>query len=222
MDSETRIYWSKMLRFSVFMLLPLGLAASLITCPDGKVCPRSSTCCETDNGYECCPVPNAICCPDRLHCCPRGFQCNNETQMCEKPVGSTPMLWKMQANPSDLLPPYTAVSDLQTTEQDECCLSTTGCCPGGFHCNEDKACVRSTEQDPSAVLHCSPKAGSPCVVTYCDRNFYCPVNNTCCKNPSGEWSCCPYPLGQCCPDMIHCCQYGTKSFWVGDHQLSTS
>uniref|UniRef100_A0A3Q3K3V4 Granulins domain-containing protein n=2 Tax=Monopterus albus TaxID=43700 RepID=A0A3Q3K3V4_MONAL len=47
-------------------------------------------------------------------------------------------------------------------------------------------------------------------VIRCDSRFYCPQGKSCCKGPKGQWTCCPYPLGQCCADGRHCCMYGYK------------
>lgn len=192
----------------VLVLLSFELASSTVICPDGKVCPDRSTCCDTDSGYECCPVPNAVCCPDQSHCCPRGFQCNTLTQMCERSGGSMPILRKVPAKPSGLSFLNAAVSDPKMAEQDECCLSSSGCCPVGFHCNEHKACEKDKVQYPQTELQQASSIESQGVITYCDRKFYCPLNTTCCKNPSDQWGCCPYPLAQCCPDKMHCCAYG--------------
>ena len=40
-------------------------------CPDQQsVCPDGTTCCELESGaYGCCPLPNAVCCSDKEHCC---------------------------------------------------------------------------------------------------------------------------------------------------------
>ncbi|XP_061110438.1 progranulin-like [Conger conger] len=182
-----------MLRVVVLVLLPLGLASSHVTY------------CNTDTGYKCCPVPNAILCPDR--CCPQGFQCNTQTQMCERPVGSMPIQRKMAAKPSSLALPNRAVSDPKMEKQNECCMGSRRCCAVGFHCDERKACVRDKSQHPSTELQDSLSTGSQGVVIYCDRRFYCPPNNTCCKNVHEQWACCPYRLGQCCQDKMHCCAY---------------
>ena len=45
-------------------------------CPDGvSTCPDGNTCCKTDAGYGCCPLPNAVCCSEHAHCCPHGYEC---------------------------------------------------------------------------------------------------------------------------------------------------
>ena len=46
-------------------------------CPDGSFCPGAETCCILASGkYGCCPISNATCCPDKLHCCPGVYTCN--------------------------------------------------------------------------------------------------------------------------------------------------
>ena len=49
-----------------------------ITCQDGiSQCPSQSTCCKMSSGqFACCPLPDAVCCEDHLHCCPNGYQCD--------------------------------------------------------------------------------------------------------------------------------------------------
>ena len=43
-------------------------------CPGGSSeCPDQTTCCQLSSGdWGCCPLPNAVCCEDHLHCCPEG------------------------------------------------------------------------------------------------------------------------------------------------------
>ena len=52
-------------------------------------CPDNNTCCATGNSFDpyfCCPFPSASCCNDKKHCCPNGYQCddNNGTYTCSK------------------------------------------------------------------------------------------------------------------------------------------
>ncbi|KAL3219862.1 hypothetical protein MRX96_005624 [Rhipicephalus microplus] len=65
----------------VFVGLFAGLAAATQrTCPDGSICNTGGTCCKLGRRrYTCCPLPDAVCCPDREHCCPSGYACDNET-----------------------------------------------------------------------------------------------------------------------------------------------
>ena len=50
-----------------------------VVCPGGaSECPDGSTCCQMSTGqYQCCPLPNAVCCDDRVHCCPSGYSCDS-------------------------------------------------------------------------------------------------------------------------------------------------
>ena len=49
-----------------------------VMCPDGvSECPDGNTCCKLSSGqYGCCPLPNAVCCSDNLHCCPSSYSCS--------------------------------------------------------------------------------------------------------------------------------------------------
>ena len=51
--------------------------AQSVECPDGVTeCPSGNTCCKlSSGGYGCCPLPNAVCCSDHVHCCPNGYSC---------------------------------------------------------------------------------------------------------------------------------------------------
>lgn len=50
-----------------------------INCPDGmSSCPSGDTCCVmSSNGYGCCPLTNAVCCNDGVHCCPEDYSCGS-------------------------------------------------------------------------------------------------------------------------------------------------
>ena len=50
------------------------IAVGSIKCDDGTTCPNGHTCCEIPDGsYACCPLPDAVCCSDGVHCCPNGL-----------------------------------------------------------------------------------------------------------------------------------------------------
>ncbi|XP_078017753.1 granulin a isoform X1 [Epinephelus lanceolatus] len=50
-----------------------------IICGDGITeCPSGNTCCENGSGvWGCCPLPQAVCCSNMLHCCPYGYTCTD-------------------------------------------------------------------------------------------------------------------------------------------------
>ena len=54
-------------------------------CPDQSLCPLGTTCCpNTSGGYGCCPGLSAVCCADRVHCCPQGYTCDLVNNMCTR------------------------------------------------------------------------------------------------------------------------------------------
>ncbi|XP_054620649.1 progranulin-like [Dunckerocampus dactyliophorus] len=167
-----------MLRFSVWLSFG-ALVTSKLTCPDKSTCSDHTTCCETEQGYSCCAYPKAVCCPDLAHCCPQGFHCNLTTQQCERGTNS----WK---NPPLLT--RKAASEPQATPL--------------------LPVYRPNNLKKTPVVEASG-SGQEVEVIRCNSKFYCPKGTSCCKGlSSGSWNCCPYPLGQCCMDGQHCCEYG--------------
>ena len=57
-----------------------------VNCGDGEMyCMDGQTCCLSDSGgFGCCPVPNAICCSNGVHCCPQGYICDYGSGGCRK------------------------------------------------------------------------------------------------------------------------------------------
>ncbi|OQV24029.1 hypothetical protein BV898_01985 [Hypsibius exemplaris] len=53
-------------------------------CPAGT-CDPGQTCCASDQGWGCCPYANAVCCEDKVHCCPSGFSCDLVNKRCKPP-----------------------------------------------------------------------------------------------------------------------------------------
>ncbi|XP_056286411.1 granulin b isoform X2 [Pseudoliparis swirei] len=152
-------------------------------CDESASCPERSTCCRTQGGgWACCPMPQAVCCSDLLHCCPRATVCNLPTETCDDPAGvSPPARWleKTPAVTSERAPaplqgsgparPTRTACDEQTScpRDATCCFMGAarrwGCCPvpeavccgDGLHCcPEGHAC----EPHRSA---CSRGAGVP-------------------------------------------------------------
>ncbi|XP_015269644.1 PREDICTED: granulins-like, partial [Gekko japonicus] len=118
-----------------------------VRCDDQVSCPDGQTCCQLASGaWGCCPLPQAVCCPDHLHCCPSGFRCGPSAGTCVKDGESIPWLEKRPAvvhvarSPSSpwlLVPPALARlvrCDDQTSCPDgqTCCQLSSGkwgCCP---------------------------------------------------------------------------------------------
>ncbi|CAH8621691.1 unnamed protein product [Schistosoma bovis] len=149
-------------------------------CPGGKAkCPDSATCCKLSSGeYACCPIPNAICCTDDIHCCPSGTSCDYKTLSCVETdnghsIGS-PTANELLRNPGLL---FTGVRDHvcpghQSTCADDqtccplpdkswgccplkngvCCRDHLHCCPAGSICDLDtKQCILQIEYNQSTT-----------------------------------------------------------------------
>jgi len=58
-----------------------------VKCSTDYYCPSGNTCCAmTDDSYGCCPLADAVCCSDHVHCCPGGYTCQEDE--CVKSDGS--------------------------------------------------------------------------------------------------------------------------------------
>ncbi|XP_041943510.1 granulin a isoform X1 [Alosa sapidissima] len=214
-----------------------------VTCDSTASCPDGTTCCKNEQGqWACCPLPEAVCCDDHIHCCPKGTTCDTAGGSCLSATGAVSMLTKL---PALALPPK---------ENDVTCDSTASC-PDGTTCCKNEQGQWACCPLPEAVccddhIHCCPKgttcdtAGGSCLsatgavsmltklpalalppkendVT-CDSTASCPDGTTCCKNEQGQWACCPLPEAVCCDDHIHCCPKGTTCDTAGGSCLSAT
>ncbi|XP_072303374.1 progranulin-like [Eucyclogobius newberryi] len=72
-----------------------------------------------------------------------------------------------------------------------CCADLAHCCPSNFLCNPvTQMCERRWESRPMLRTGQAPDRAPP--VVDCDNDFTCPNSHTCCRDPSGGWTCCPY------------------------------
>lgn len=61
---------------------------SSVICDEGHECPDDNTCCKLDDGsWGCCPVKNAVCCDDHIHCCSPGSKCDTGHGRCTSESG---------------------------------------------------------------------------------------------------------------------------------------
>ncbi|XP_040909998.1 progranulin-like [Toxotes jaculatrix] len=153
--------------------------SSIVHCDYYYTCPTGTTCCRHPKGaWFCCPYSPGRCCLDGFHCCPYGYDCDLTYTYCVRGGLRYPF------NPKQALSsvPASLISP-----------------------SKDKASFQEIPMTALAEASAgTPKAG----VIRCDSEFYCSPGTSCCKGPKGQWNCCPYPLGQCCKDGLHCCQYG--------------
>lgn len=197
-----------------------------VPCDDFTKCPTNNTCCKLNSGdWGCCPIPEAVCCPDNRHCCPQGFTCLAQGY-CQKGDTMVAGLEKMPARQNTLLQIGDIGCDQHTScpVGQTCCPSLKGswaccqlphavccedrqhCCPAGYTCNvKARTCEKDVDfMQPPVLLTLGPKVGN----VECGEGHFCHDNQTCCKDSGGVWACCPYPKGVCCRDGRHCCPGG--------------
>ncbi|XP_064477414.1 multiple epidermal growth factor-like domains protein 6 isoform X2 [Ornithodoros turicata] len=208
-----------------------------VLCPDGNVCDPGSTCCEiADGAYGCCPLLNAVCCSDKVHCCPSGYRCDTSEGRCLLKHEVRPTVLQQSTNDVGVrvqglyveCPDHSFCGDGST-----CCLSTSGryaccpysnaeccsdhvhCCPEGYRCLISRgSCVRVSTR--IAANRISPATSQRMLLSFqsqyvqCPDRSYCPTNSTCCLLTTGRYGCCPYDHAECCSDHRSCCPEGYR------------
>ncbi|TDH03325.1 hypothetical protein EPR50_G00161570 [Perca flavescens] len=174
---------------------------STVLCSDGvSECPDETTCCETPEGkWGCCPMPRAVCCEDKTHCCPEGSICDVEHSKCisSSTKKQTPMWAKLPAR---------IRADWENQKGEQSTAETV--VDSGSEKNPEVPTVITVpplEKEVSSVTKAVAGNDVPC-----DDTTACQDNTTCCKTKEGGWACCPLPEAVCCEDFIHCCPKGKK------------
>ncbi|XP_041818405.1 granulin b [Chelmon rostratus] len=210
-----------------------------VKCDKQTMCPGGTTCCKKDSGlWACCPLPQAVCCTDREHCCPKGYKCNMAAQSCDKP-GALSLSWlqkvpALQTEPgrpvsAPARPAKNMCDDRTSCPKDTtccfmdkshkwgccplpkavCCNDGNHCCPSGHTCDPHRS---SCSKGPHAIPWFTKLSAltEPGAVTdvKCDDKSSCASGTTCCKLQTGEWGCCPLVKAVCCADHEHCCPQG--------------
>ncbi|XP_053531312.1 progranulin-like [Ictalurus punctatus] len=114
-----------------------------------------------------------------------------------------------------------------------CCPDKAHCCPQDYQCDlETQLCKKkglpwyriplssqiAAEEEEKRAPVALVKSDNPSLsVVHCDNFYTCPDGTTCCRSPFGQWSCCIYSVGQCCPDGIHCCPFGYRCDSTSTH-----
>ncbi|KAM8730432.1 granulin b isoform 1-T2 [Acanthopagrus schlegelii] len=217
------------------LLKKIAAVTNDVECADKKsACPDQTTCCQMSNGsYGCCPMPDAVCCSDHIHCCPSGTQCDLIHSTCASDQTEFSLAVKIPAAATELLTAQSKVAAVPCNDSVACadgstCCTTPGgewaccplpkavCCEDHLHCcPHDTICnlAAATCDDPSgrAVTSWLSKAPAFPLLTVnskCDKSTSCPGKSTCCKTEGGDWACCPLPQAVCCDDHLHCCPHG--------------
>lgn len=196
-----------------------------VVCDNGSefICPTDFTCCKTRDHffYNCCPMPDAVCCQDGEHCCPSGTRCDFERNECisESIIKKIPLLKYVPpygvgkqkldhhscSNSLFSCPSYFPCCQLSEHKyaccpimSGVCCEDREHCCPKGTACGDKSVCV--------PLQDTVTKAGK---IVCPGGNFTCPTGYSCCMGPDSQWTCCPLLNAVCCKDNVHCCPSGS-------------
>lgn len=133
--------------------IPFGIKKPTdVPCPDGKNCPDDNTCCPKESGYGCCPKLNAVCCDDKIHCCPDGYTCH--------PPYCSPTTKKMLT----IVPAKS--SDTIQSSKNVVCPDQQSECP------DTNTCCRLSDN----LYGCCPQSNAVCCP---DHKHCCPAEHSC-------------------------------------------
>ncbi|NWH67453.1 GRN protein, partial [Geococcyx californianus] len=120
-------------------------------------------------------LPQAVCCGDHQHCCPRGYTCNVASGSCEKLLGPPILLGAPNSPPRAPTPPP-ALLRAATTHP-----GATVPCDAAHSCHSGQQCCRSHGR----TWGCCPFAQGSCCSA---GRSCCPVGSRCAR---GGWGCTP-------------------------------
>ncbi|XP_059381087.1 progranulin-like [Carassius carassius] len=206
----------------MFLCGCLNVCGALI-CPDGGMCEDGNTCCQMPSGgYGCCPLPNAECCSDHLHCCYQGTLCDLVHSKCVNKTHVLDWVEKVATKQQAVICPdeFSECPDDTTCCQTPdgswgccpmkdavCCEDKQHCCPQGNKCDLIHSRCVSATYGPSplwrkfAARRRKPserKAASPPKDSSHIRDLICPDEISTCPDDS---TCCKLDTGSygCCP-----------------------
>ena len=197
-----------------------------VRCPDGSECNGTATCCRTKSTsepYGCCPEVDAVCCEDRVHCCPKGYECSEKECIKSSVETSLPKLKIGEIVVDSIRTGITCPDGGTCTSDQTCCLTKTGkygccpspdavccsdqvhCCPQGFKCEVATGqCAKEIAK--TSLIEIEKRFDIPCGTS----GTSCNNTATCCKLKNGSYGCCPLADAVCCADHTHCCPEGYR------------
>ncbi|XP_070704425.1 granulin a isoform X2 [Pempheris klunzingeri] len=142
-------------------------AGNDVRCDDTVACQDGYTCCKTkEGGWNCCPLPEAVCCEDFIHCCPKGMTCNLAAQTCDEKTFSVPWAEKVPTMPRQVAQGAVVCnSTFSCRDGSTCCKRKTGgwaCCPfvQAVCCDDHEHCCPAGTTCDLATLTCQSASGS--------------------------------------------------------------
>ncbi|XP_046555759.1 progranulin-like [Haliotis rubra] len=169
-----------------------------VVCPgDDSECPSGSTCCRLASGScGCCPLPEAVCCSDNVHCCPSGMTCDVSLGACI--YDGISITWEYK-RPARARKTQHSGGQAKHPSPDNSIKVQKPL---------DNEVKESSEHVVNEILNYMfsflQEEIEASVVCPGDESE-CPSGNTCCRLASGSWGCCPLPEAVCCSDNVHCC-----------------
>ncbi|XP_054463078.1 granulin a [Anoplopoma fimbria] len=149
---------------------------SSVQCDSQSQCPEDTTCCRLSTGeWGCCPIPNAVCCQDKEHCCPQGYTCNMASNSCQKLI-----MLQLEAVPlTQVYLPERQPELSPSKQRDVKCDDTTSCQDG-------ETCCRTS----ATSWGCCPYANAVCcsdMLHCCPTGYTCDDTAGCIQNARLHW-----------------------------------
>merc|ERR1712142_272952 len=126
------------LRFEPFSPNDIENNEENVKCSDTHICPTGTTCCMLPDGeIGCCPFPDAVCCSDHTHCCPKRHKCIVSTGRCA-PASGKSIAWSQKLAAKKIVDDSTVSS--QDLKPHNNSLKFVKCpggkakCPDGYTC----------------------------------------------------------------------------------------
>eukprot|EP00730_Choanoeca_flexa_P012189 TRINITY_DN3600_c0_g1_i1.p1 TRINITY_DN3600_c0_g1~~TRINITY_DN3600_c0_g1_i1.p1 ORF type:complete len:367 (+),score=42.60 TRINITY_DN3600_c0_g1_i1:2-1102(+) len=143
-----------------------------VYCSDGSRCPDGTTCCaQNGGGFGCCPIANAVCCNDNVHCCPSNLVCNLAAGGCTPPGSAVLAVAFNQSAAVTMVAPRGPAPPS----------------PNQVNCTADYSCPFNTtccHLDFGAIACCPLPNATCCASTHgrcCPANYDCVENGTSCR-----------------------------------------
>lgn len=183
-------------------------------------------------GYGCCQMARAVCCSDKIHCCPHGTTCDVRHQKCVRSDGSrhSEMRRKMPSMRKErkrvacpdgsTCPARQTCCQLKNAEygccpfaQGTCCSDHLHCCPHNLLCDlQQRICKNPGNLSDEAIPWASALRPRPLLPRHDHHSSYRMTSCGTSRNCSADATCCPVRgsrEGRCCP--FHngvCCRNG--------------
>ena len=148
-------------------------------------CNPTQTCCMMADGrFGCCNLADAVCCSDRLHCCPPNFECTNSGHNCtsidsSRPVVSAGSVLSGSSGTTTPPPPPSPPRLPGAVQTENICPDETSECPN------DCTCCKNPN---GHGYMCCPLSNAVCCVNdthCCPHGYTCNAVEGTCHSPPG-------------------------------------